>query len=115
MFFFQKTRDFENFYLKTFKGDDSTQNFLKAVKKATEWGQNQDMASLVARVEELLGQEEAENLLCYQSKTIEKSLLHLPGPDFVDRIFIPSGGCAGTLSTIWGIPVLEALKLYRLL
>lgn len=32
----------------------------------------------------------AEYLLSHTSKTISKDLLHLPGPDFVDRIFIPS-------------------------
>lgn len=31
--------------------------------------------------------DKAEGLLEYQSKTISKDLLHLPGPDFVDRIF----------------------------
>ena len=33
---------------------------------------------------------QAEYLLNHTSKTISKDLLHLPGPDFVDRIFIPS-------------------------
>ena len=32
----------------------------------------------------------AEYLLSHSCKTISKDLLHLPGPDFVDRIFIPS-------------------------
>jgi len=34
--------------------------------------------------------DEAENLLSYTSKTIPKEQLHLPGPDFVDRIMLPS-------------------------
>ncbi|HJQ25211.1 MAG TPA: class I fructose-bisphosphate aldolase [Blastocatellia bacterium] len=38
-----------------------------------------------ARIEEILG-DEAESLLSYQSKTIPKEQLHLPGPDFVDRV-----------------------------
>ena len=38
---------------------------------------------------ELLGTE-AENLLKHVCKTIPKESLHLPGPDFVDRIFAPS-------------------------
>ncbi len=38
---------------------------------------------------DLLG-DEASDLLEYQSKTISKEALHLPGPDFVDRIFAPS-------------------------
>jgi fructose-bisphosphate aldolase, class I len=38
-----------------------------------------------SRLEELLG-DEAESLLQHRSTTIDASLLHLPGPDFVDRI-----------------------------
>lgn len=37
----------------------------------------------------LLG-DEAEALLTHESKTISKDQLHLPGPDFVDRIFAES-------------------------
>ncbi|MBC8173161.1 MAG: class I fructose-bisphosphate aldolase [Chitinophagales bacterium] len=37
----------------------------------------------------LLG-DKAEYLLSHQSKTISKDQLHLPGPDFVDRIFMQS-------------------------
>src|SRR6187455_1926990 len=43
----------------------------------------------VKAVEELLGKE-AENLLNHTCKTVSKDQLHLPGPDFVDRIFIPT-------------------------
>jgi class I fructose-bisphosphate aldolase len=39
-----------------------------------------------SRLEELLG-DEAETLLNHRSTTIDKAQLHLPGPDFVDRIF----------------------------
>ena len=39
-----------------------------------------------ARVRELLG-DDADFLLNHESKTIDKSLLHLPGPDFIDRSF----------------------------
>ncbi len=42
-----------------------------------------------ASVRELLGAE-ADGLLSYTSKAIPKETLHLPGPDFVDRIFGPS-------------------------
>src|SRR5271165_5398636 len=38
---------------------------------------------------ELLGAE-ADSLLKHVCKTIPKEQLHLPGPDFVDRIFVPS-------------------------
>ncbi len=42
-----------------------------------------------ANIQQLLG-EKAEYLLNHQCKTIDKSQLHLPGSDFVDRIFINS-------------------------
>lgn len=38
---------------------------------------------------ELLGNK-AQDLLGHNCKTIDKSLLHLPGPDFIDRIWISS-------------------------
>ncbi|HET7045016.1 MAG TPA: class I fructose-bisphosphate aldolase [Gaiellaceae bacterium] len=40
----------------------------------------------IERIEELLG-DEADSLLQHESTGIERSLLHLPGPDFVDRIY----------------------------
>jgi class I fructose-bisphosphate aldolase len=40
---------------------------------------------VTSRIHELLGNE-ADALLTYQAKGINKSLLHLPGPDFVDRV-----------------------------
>ena len=40
-------------------------------------------------IEELLGAE-GRALLEYQSKTFPKETLHLPGPDFIDRVWIPS-------------------------
>jgi class I fructose-bisphosphate aldolase len=40
-------------------------------------------------IEELLGND-ATNLLEHQCKTIDKSMLHLPGGDFVDRSFLQS-------------------------
>ncbi|MBI3654326.1 MAG: class I fructose-bisphosphate aldolase [Acidobacteria bacterium] len=42
---------------------------------------------MTSEIENILG-EEAEALLSYQCKTIAKEHLHLPGPDFLDRIFI---------------------------
>ena len=39
---------------------------------------------MIKQIEEILG-DEAESLLTYQSKTIPKEKLHLPGPDFLDR------------------------------
>ncbi len=40
-------------------------------------------------IEERLGQE-AEYYLQHECKTVQKELLHLPGPDFVDRIYAQS-------------------------
>ncbi len=39
----------------------------------------------IARIEELLG-DEAESLLSHHCETIDQSLLHLPGPDFLERV-----------------------------
>jgi class I fructose-bisphosphate aldolase len=41
--------------------------------------------SVIAGLEQILGDDAA--LLQHQCKTIAKDLLHLPGPDFVDRVF----------------------------
>ena len=43
----------------------------------------------IDRIEELLG-DEAGHLLNHECKTIDRAHLHLPGADFVDRIFIPT-------------------------
>ncbi|MEB3284483.1 MAG: class I fructose-bisphosphate aldolase [Candidatus Sericytochromatia bacterium] len=40
-------------------------------------------------VEKLLGKD-AEALLSYESTKIPRSMLHLPGPDFIDRVFMHS-------------------------
>lgn len=38
---------------------------------------------------ELLGKD-AESLLKHQSNTVKKEFLHVPGPDFVDQVFLPT-------------------------
>ena len=43
----------------------------------------------IDHIAELLG-DEAESLLTHRCLTISLSQLHLPGPDFLDRVFIPS-------------------------
>ncbi len=43
----------------------------------------------IKKIESLLG-DEAEYLLGHKCKTISKDQLHLPGPDVVDDIFVPS-------------------------
>ncbi len=44
---------------------------------------------MIERIQELLGAD-ADALLNHTSTTIPKESLHLPGPDFIDRIFGPS-------------------------
>src|SRR5216117_3089265 len=44
---------------------------------------------MLGRIQEILGSD-AGSLLNHQCKTISKDKLHLPGPDFIDRIFIGS-------------------------
>jgi class I fructose-bisphosphate aldolase len=44
---------------------------------------------MAINVREILGPD-ADKLLGYESKTVNKSKLHLPGPDFVDRVLGPS-------------------------
>ncbi len=48
---------------------------------------------------ELLG-DDADNLLNHECKTIDKANLHLPGPDFVDRIFADSDRPAPVLRSL---------------
>jgi class I fructose-bisphosphate aldolase len=52
-----------------------------------------------SRLEELLG-DEAESLLNHRSTTIDKSMLHLPGPDFVDRIFTDTDRSSSVLRNL---------------
>lgn len=49
----------------------------------------QQIQETTVDIQSLLGNE-AESLLSHESKTISKDQLHLPGPDFVDRIFAQS-------------------------
>ena len=43
----------------------------------------------LSRIEEMLGQD-SNNLLGHVSKTVDKSQLHLPGPDFMERVWLHS-------------------------
>jgi class I fructose-bisphosphate aldolase len=43
------------------------------------------MSATIGQIQELLGKD-SEKLLTYQAKGFSKSQLHLPGPDFVDRV-----------------------------
>src|SRR5262247_1857968 len=44
---------------------------------------------MIGRIQEILGAD-ADGLLSHQCKTISKDQLHLPGPDFIDRILVGS-------------------------
>ena len=44
---------------------------------------------MLGRIKEILGAD-ADGLLNHQCKTISKDKLHLPGPDFIDRIHLGS-------------------------
>ncbi|MGH9832869.1 MAG: class I fructose-bisphosphate aldolase, partial [Blastocatellia bacterium] len=50
-------------------------------------------------IEKLLG-EKGQSLLKHESKTISKDLLHLPGPDFVDRVWVGSDRPAAVLRNL---------------
>src|SRR5687768_1235250 len=55
--------------------------------------------SVGSKIEEVLG-DEAASLLQYQCKTIPKETLHLPGPDYVERIYSISDRPTRVLTTL---------------
>jgi len=55
-----------------------------------------------SEIQSLLGAE-AESLLKHTCKTVSKEKLHLPGPDWVDRIFGPSNRSARVLRSLQSI------------
>lgn len=57
------------------------------------------MELTTTRIADLLG-DEADTLLNHTSKTISKDLLHLPGPDFVDRVWSASDRSPQVLRSI---------------
>ncbi|MCC7051554.1 MAG: class I fructose-bisphosphate aldolase [Bacteroidia bacterium] len=60
--------------------------------------------SSISKITELLGNQ-SDNLLKHQCKTISKESLHLPGADFVDRMFSPtnrSNQTLGSLQNLYG-------------
>jgi class I fructose-bisphosphate aldolase len=50
-------------------------------------------------IHDLLGKG-ADDLLGHRCQTISRDLLHLPGPDYVDRIFVPSDRSARVLANL---------------
>jgi class I fructose-bisphosphate aldolase len=55
--------------------------------------------SIGSKIEEILG-DEAASLLQYQCKTVPKETLHLPGPDYVERIYSISDRPTRVLTTL---------------
>src|SRR5262245_17624650 len=53
----------------------------------------------IQEIEKLLG-DEGQALLRHECKTISKDLLHLPGPDFVDRVWVVSDRHAAVLRNL---------------
>src|SRR5579872_2510868 len=53
----------------------------------------------LSNIQSILGKE-AESLLKHTCKTVGKDKLHLPGPDWVDRIFSPSDRNPRTLRSL---------------
>jgi class I fructose-bisphosphate aldolase len=54
---------------------------------------------MIKEIETILGSE-AEFLLSYQCKTVSKEKLHLPGPDFIDRVLMISDRRPGVLRNL---------------
>ncbi|HYG14117.1 MAG TPA: class I fructose-bisphosphate aldolase [Bacteroidia bacterium] len=53
----------------------------------------------ISKIRELLG-DKADTLLSHQSKTVSKDMLHLPGPDFTERVWINSNRNAQVLRNL---------------
>lgn len=60
---------------------------------------NLQSAGTIAGIKELLGNQ-SSYFLDYQSKTVSKDQLHLPGPDFIDRVWINSDRPAPVLRNL---------------
>src|ERR1044072_9390368 len=54
---------------------------------------------MISEIEKILG-DEAESLFSHQCKTISQDLLHLPGPDFIDRVLINTDRSANVLRNL---------------
>src|SRR5437879_13573269 len=56
-------------------------------------------AATIDRIEELLG-DEARSLLDHTAQTIPKEQIHLPGPDFIDRVVAQSDRSPAVLRSL---------------
>src|SRR5689334_3343630 len=57
------------------------------------------MPTVASKIEEILGADGAA-LLTHQCKTISKDMLHLPGPDFIDRVLVDNDRPVATLRNL---------------
>jgi class I fructose-bisphosphate aldolase len=69
------------------------------------------VAESIEAIQEYLG-EDAESLLTYRAK-VSQDLLHLPGPDFVDRIFAASDRPIPVLNSLQRLYGLELGRRWR--
>jgi class I fructose-bisphosphate aldolase len=74
-------------------------NWLSFPTFAAEFFKPQRKSMSISKITELLGKE-ADTLLGYTSKTISKDSLHLPGPDFVDRVWKDSNRSTQVLRSL---------------
>ena len=58
-----------------------------------------DSKNTIAKIKELLG-DQSGYFLDHQSKTLNKNQLHLPGPDFIDRVCLSSDRPAPVLRSL---------------
>src|SRR6185369_4414579 len=56
----------------------------------------------IQEIEKLIG-EEGQALLRHDCKTISKDLLHLPGPDFIDRVWVGSDRQTAVLRSLQSV------------
>ncbi len=57
---------------------------------------------MAKRIAEILGKD-ADYLLNYKSKTVPKEQLHVPNPDFIDQVFVPSNRTPQVLRSLGAI------------
>lgn len=54
----------------------------------------------ISQIQKALGKKDADLLLNHKCKTIAKKMLHLPGPDFVDRVYYDSDRSPRVLASL---------------
>jgi class I fructose-bisphosphate aldolase len=81
-------------------GKSKTKRSLSAIQESVMPNATKNPSpGTLARIRELLG-DQSNYFLAYQSKTVSKDQLHLPGPDFVDRVWLGSDRPAPVLRSL---------------